>query len=38
MANACSRPDAPSTLAEEQIARARAQALAKHPVAVMPQP
>jgi len=38
MANACSRPDTPSTLTEEQVAHARAQAVAKHPVAVMPQP
>ena len=38
MANACSRPDAPSTLTAEQIARARGQAVSKHPVAVIPQP
>jgi hypothetical protein len=38
MANACSRPDASSTLTAEQVARARAQAVSKHPVAVMPSP
>ncbi|HTK52508.1 MAG TPA: hypothetical protein VL308_11500 [Gemmatimonadaceae bacterium] len=38
MANACSRPDAPSTLTVEQIARARTQAASKRPVSVMPQP
>ena len=38
MANACSRRDAPSTLTEEQVARARKQAIAKHPVAEMAQP
>ena len=38
MANACSRPDVPSTLTADQIARARAQAASKRPVAVIPQP
>jgi len=38
MANACSRPDAPSTLTGEQVVRARTQAIAKHPVAEMAQP